>query len=404
MKIRLFTALLLAAAPAAMAQPVAGLWDAAIHFKGADIPFKLEIAGNGPNVRGWFFNGDDKVLATGGSYENGSLVLNFGDYAAKLEATLKDGELVGQYGPMLNKTYPVTARRHQPEPKSTAAAPSISGLWEIAVKSGKGELAWRFIVQQHGVDVSAAILRVDGDTGALTGSYKDGKFVLSHFSGGRPSMMVITPAADGSLALEMTDLFGTTQRTALRPEMARAKGLAPPADPDRHTTVKDRAEPFRFSFPDLTGKIVSNTDAQFQGKVVLVNVTGSWCPNCHDEAPFLEEMYKKYRAKGVEVVGVDFEEADQLQDPVRMRAFAKRYGTDYTVLIAGATGEVNEKLSQMKNFNAWPTTFFIGKDGRVAHVHAGFPSSASGKKYAEAKQDFTQTVERLLAVKAAPSQ
>ena len=64
----------------------------------------------------------------------------------------------------------------------------------------------------------------------------------------------------------------------------------------------------------------------------MLNVFGSWCPNCHDEAPFLEEMYKKYRAKGVEVVGVDFEEADQLQDPVRMRAFAKRYGIDYTVL------------------------------------------------------------------------
>ena len=135
----------------------------------------------------------------------------------------------------------------------------------------------------------------------------------------------------------------------------------------------------------------------------MLNVFGSWCPNCHDEAPFLEEMYRKYRAKGVEVVGVDFEEADQLQDPVRMRAFAKRYGIDYTVLVAGATGEVNEKLPQMQNFNAWPTTFFLGKDGRVAHVHAGFPSSASGKKSIEAKQDFTETVERLLAVKTPPS-
>ena len=72
--------------------------------------------------------------------------------------------------------------------------------------------------------------------------------------------------------------------------------------------------------------------------------------------------------------------------------------------MAGATGDVNEKLSQMKNFNAWPTTFFLGKDGRVAHVHAGFPSSASGKKTTEAKQDFTETVERLLAVKSTPSQ
>ena len=79
-----------------------------------------------------------------------------------------------------------------------------------------------------------------------------------------------------------------------------------------------------------------------------------------------------------------------------MRAFSKRYGIDYTVLVAGGTQEINEKLPQLRNFNAWPTTFFLGRDGRVAHVHAGFPSSASGQKYADAKQEFEDTVERLL--------
>ena len=110
----------------------------------------------------------------------------------------------------------------------------------------------------------------------------------------------------------------------------------------------------------------------------------------------MEETSRKYRAKGVEVVALDFEQGDEVKDPVRMRAFAKRYGIDYTVLLAGASSEINDKLPQLRNFNAWPTTFFLGKDGRVAHVHAGFPSSASGKKYTEAKQEFNETVERLL--------
>ena len=71
-----------------------------------------------------------------------------------------------------------------------------------------------------------------------------------------------------------------------------------PSDPSRFTSVKDPTEPFRFSFPDLDGKLVSNTDPRFQGKVVIVSIAGSWCPNCHDEAPFLVELYKKYRAAG----------------------------------------------------------------------------------------------------------
>ena len=170
MKTRFLAALLFAIAPAAMAQSLAGLWDATITFNGQDIPFRLQIAGDGSNIQGWFFNGNEKEVSNGGSFHDGSLVLNFDSYAAKLEAKLQDGALVGQYGPMLKKVYPVTAHRHTSESGTSASAPPIDGLWEVAVKSSKGEKAWRMIVQEKSAsNVSAAILRVDGDTGALTG-------------------------------------------------------------------------------------------------------------------------------------------------------------------------------------------------------------------------------------------
>jgi peroxiredoxin len=268
-----------------------------------------------------------------------------------------------------------------------------SGLWEIAVKSSKGESAWRFIVQQHGGEVSAAILRVDGDTGALTGSYRDGKFVISHFSGVRPLLLELSLASDGSLDILEN---GKTKLSAVRAEQAHAKGVPDPTDPTRHTSVKDPNEAFRFSFPDLNGHMVSNADARFRGKVVLVNITGSWCPNCHDEAPFLAALYKKYRDQGLEIVALSFEEGDQLKDPARLRAFIQRYGIEYTVLLCGEPSEANAKLTQAVNWNSWPTTFFLGRDGRVRYVHAGFPSSASGELYKQAKDEFNAQVEGLL--------
>jgi len=409
-KFKFFAAILLAVAPAAIAQSstpqsISGLWDATITFNGQDIPFRLQIAGDGSNLQGWLFNGNEKVVASGASFQDGSLVLDFDSYAAKLEAKLQDGALVGQYGPMLKKTFPVTAHRHQGiKVAFNLSVPSIDGLWEVAVKSSKGEQAWRLIVQQKSpLNVEAAILRVDGDTGALTGGYKDGKFVLSHFSGGRPALMILTPAADGTLTVDMTDLHGKSQLTATRPDVARAKGLPPPTDPDHHTSVKDASEPFRFSFPDLNGKIVSNTDARFQGKVVLVNITGSWCPNCHDEAPFLAELYRKYRNQGLEVVALSFEEEDQLNNPTRLRAFMKEYGIDYTVLLGGTQDERDTKLTQPVNLNSWPTTFFLGRDGRVRFVHAGFPGPASGTLYHQATKEFYAQVDTLLAEKPATS-
>src|SRR5439155_3675121 len=145
------------------------------------------------------------------------------------------------------------------------------------------------IVRQSGAEVSAAILRIDGDTGALTGTYRDGKVVLSHFSGARPLRLEMTPAADGTLAVVQNN---DNALTAVRAEQAKAKGLPEPSDPSRFTSVKDPTEPLRFSFPDLNGKIVSNTDPRFAGRVVTVAIGGSRCPNWHHQPPFHVDLYK----------------------------------------------------------------------------------------------------------------
>lgn len=389
-------AMLIAIAPVAVAQSLAGRWDATVQVSGLDIPFRFELSGEGANVKGSFFNGDERITSTSGRVENGSLMLRWDDHASSLEAKFHDGVLEGKYrrdGRDEKSQYPFTAKRYSAPPAAKGEVPSIAGIWVIPTDSPKGEKAWRFIVHQKGPEVSAAVLRIDGDTGALTGTYKDGKFVLSHFDSARPMVMEVALQKDGTLQLLEN---GKTQRTAVRSEVAHAQGLAEPTDPLKHTSVKDPTEPFQFHLPDLNGKMVSNTDAKFRGKVVLVNIMGSWCPNCHDEAPFLVELYKKYHDQGLEIVALSFEEADQLKDLSRLRAYIKRYGMDYTVLVGGEPSEANSKLTQAVNWNSWPTTFFIGRDGLVRGVHAGFPSSASGELYRQTKEEFTAQVQRLL--------
>jgi peroxiredoxin len=380
-------------AAALSAQSIAGRWDCTVTVNGAEIPFRMEFSGDGTAVAGNFFNGDERVPSTGGQLEKGGLLLNFDQYANRLETTVTEGAMDGRYG-RDGRWYPFRARLATPPANATSVnAPDINGLWEIPTKSAKGEVAWHFIVRQKGADVSAAILRVDGDTGELTGGWHDGKFILSHFSGARPNLLEITPSADGSLTIVQN---GRNTLTAFRPASARAQGLGKPTDPFRHTGVKDSAAPFQAAFPDLEGRTVSLNDARFRGKVVVLAISGSWCPNCHDEAPFLEELYLRYRDKGLEVVAVSFEEAEQLKTLARLHAFIKQYGIDYTVLVGGEPAELAEKLPQAENLNSWPTTFFLGRDGRVRSVHAGFAGRASGEFYAQTKREVTELVERLL--------
>jgi peroxiredoxin len=380
-----------------------GRWDATVTINGTAIPFRLDISGDGATLIGTLYNGDEKETTTSAKLDNGAVVLNYETYLTSIKATPKDGRLEGTVQGRFEQdryltTYPFQAKRYTPVVVSASNVPSVAGQWIVPYNSGKGEKAWRLIVKQSGPEVSAAILRVDGDTGALTGTWQNGKFVLSHFDGARAMLLEITPNKDGTLELhESGPYIPKDQLIAYRPEEAKAKGLPVPADYTTHTTMKDPNEVFAYSFPDVNGKVLSNEDPKFKGKVVLAIVTGTWCPNCHDEAQYLVQLYAKYHAQGLEIVALDFEEPEQQEDLARVHAFIKQYNIPYTYLIAGAPAEMWEKVPQAVNLNTWPATLFVGRDGRVKHIHAGFAAPASGEFNDQLKQEFTSTIERLLA-------
>jgi len=407
-----------AAAHATTHSPIAGSWDAAVTYGAVEVPFRFGIAQHGDRVSGWFYNGDERVVSESGSFNGAQLRLEFPAYGRRLEAQLAaDGTLSGSYGPASAgsslRVYPFTARRAARAAAATAAVkanlaagpganapvPSIAGLWIVPTDSDKaGEKAWRFIAWQSGSEVRASILRVDGDSGVLNGRWQDGRLVLSHFDGARPLRIELTAQPDGSLQILLRNSSGTDHAlSAWRPADARARGLPDAADPAQHTRLRNPDEPLAFSFPDLEGHLISNTDARFRGKVLVIDVAGSWCPNCHDEAPFLESLYRKYHRRGLEIVTLSFEEPEQYANPTRLRAFVREFGLDYTVLLAGPLEELHTRLPQAVDLDAYPTTFFVGRDGRVRSVHAGFAAAATGPFNARLKQDFTATIEGLLA-------
>jgi thiol-disulfide isomerase/thioredoxin len=423
------------AGAAVAADSIDGRWDASLLNNGPAVPFRLDISGTGPTLKGTFYDGfkpyDGTTSAT---FQDGKLVLKAEHYLTTITATLKDGQLTGDtllQGPGYTLKYDFHAVRHVESAAPAENAPSVAGSWEIPLESpsSKGEKAYRFIVQQNGADVAASILRVDGDTGAYSGHYQTGKWVLSHFDGHRPGVIEVTPTNEGTLAVVVhNEAFrkalagndnakkdagsgdgayaeqryeGISNYVAYRSEVARAKGLPEPDNYDTHTTIRDAHEKFAFNFPDVNGKLVSNDDPRFKGKVVLAIVTGTWCPNCHDEAQYLVELDKKYRDKGLAIVALDFEEPEQQASLVRERAFVKQYGVKYTYLIAGAPSDMWEKVPQAVNLNTWPATIFVGRDGLVKGIHSGFASPASGEFNRQLKDEFTAKIEQLLTENAA---
>lgn len=184
-----------------------GRWDAVLTLNQTVIPFRLDVSGEGPAVVGTLYNGDQKQTTTSFSLEGEKLTLNFDQFLTHIVATLKDGQLTGTVDGRFEagrciSSFPLIATRHIDDAAPPEGnVPQIDGTWEIEHESPKGEKAWRFVVRQRGAEVSAAILRVDGDTGALVGRFESGKFLLSHFDGTRPMVAEITVEADGSLRI-----------------------------------------------------------------------------------------------------------------------------------------------------------------------------------------------------------
>ncbi len=269
-------------------------------------------------------------------------------------------------------------------------------MYRTADDGSKLDVSWRLYLRQSGPEVSGAILRTSGDTGTLVGHWNDGRLVMSHFAGERPLLFEAQPNADGTLSVTLDRK--STYRAA-RTSEARAKGIPEPPDLSRFTSVTDPTERFRFFGPDLDGNMVRDTDSTFQGRVVVLTIGGTWCPNCHDEVPFLAELYKDYHARGLEIVGLFFEnDATLAVARPRILAFVRRYAVPFPILVPGTNqeSEVAQKLPQLVNFAVYPTTIVLGRDGRVRRVHAGFASAATGEEHVRQKREMRDLIERLI--------
>jgi thiol-disulfide isomerase/thioredoxin len=219
---------------------------------------------------------------------------------------------------------------------------------------------------------------------------------MSHFAGERPLLFEAKLNADGTLSVT---LDRTATYLAARTNEARSKGIPEPPDLSRFTSVTDPTERFHFSGSDLDDKMITDADARFKNKVVVLAIGGTWCPNCHDEAPFLVELYKEFHARGLEIVGLFFENDPALSVArPRVLSFIRRYAVEFPILVAGTNrdNDAAKKLPQLVNFAVYPTTIFLGRDGRVRSVHAGFASAATGEEHVQLMREERDLIARLL--------
>jgi thiol-disulfide isomerase/thioredoxin len=137
----------------------------------------------------------------------------------------------------------------------------------------------------------------------------------------------------------------------------------------RELLAHSRSFPFDFRLPDPDGKQVSLAD--YKGKIVIVDFWGTWCPPCRDELPHLVELYGKYHASGLEIVGINYERVSGDQARQIIRDFITEHHIPYRCVMGDQETEF-----MVPAFDGYPTTLFIDRSGKVRLVLRGYTSQA----------------------------
>jgi thiol-disulfide isomerase/thioredoxin len=323
-----------------------------------------------------------------------SVVLQIADYAATIAATLAGDSLVGSYRNVGNRgprTIPFHAARGRwPETPGNRA---LIGRWDATFFQEMGSSPRVIEMRNGSAGLEGTLISNSGDYGHFAGAVKGDSFSLAHFDGSFVYLITGVLRNDS-----LRGVFHAGLRTQTPFEAVRSTG-APHLKAPTEVTGADTTVPFHFSAPGLDGKVVSANDRRFRGKVVLIDIFGSWCPTCHDSAPVLVRLYRKYHARGLEIVGLAYEvTGDTAVDGKQVRRYRDKFRIPFPLLLAGINDveAAGATLPQLHGFTSFPTTVFLGRDGRVRRVHAGFYGPATGAQHQRLVEEFEREIETLL--------
>ncbi len=337
----------------------------------------------------YVFNGEETIEAVDVVWEGDLLRFRMPAFNNGFFLTVTDEGLSGRWHNYAKGDYaiPVTMVPVA-DGKKGEASQDVTGRWKVEFSKGTEDAYIALgIFSQNGATVTGTFRTTTGDYRYLEGTMEGDTVTLSCFDGSHAFLF----------EAEMVEgrLNGTfySGKHWNEPWVANKAPDFELPDPDTLTFVKE-GERFDFSMPNTEGEIVAFKD--FAGKATIVQITGTWCPNCMDETLLLNDLYDKYHDRGLEIVALAFEPADDFKEATEyIERFAADLKVQYPILVAGTKdkGEAAEELPMLNHIMSFPTTLFFDKEGNLLKVHTGFNGPSTGQVYTDFVEEVTRLIE-----------
>lgn len=372
------------------------LWRLEIPSEGGAIPVHLLLTNDG---KAFAVNADEKLEFDRVFTVKDTLHLRMELYDLELILAIKNGKLNG----LMNKrgadmlyrqvAFSGTAGdSHRFKKSSGGSSSALASKYQITFKNGTSgkESPAIGVFEVNNGQVKGSFLTNTGDYRYLQGNVAGDSLYLSAL-GSTAVMYKARIKGDSLTGGTSYNPFGKGSGFS----GVKNDSYALP-DASKLTFLKEGHERFDFTFKDINGREVSLSNQRFKGKVTVVQILGTWCPNCLDETKFLTEYKKENPA--IEVIGLAFERSAEPSFAYpKIARFIERFGVDYPVLLAGTIQEAGEKLPQLNHVMAFPTSIIVDKNGQVRKIHTGFTGPGTGSYYEEYVKEFAAFVGQLQA-------
>ncbi len=381
-----------------------GIWRAALITKsGAEIPFNFQLSDSASVLRIDIINGDDSLRVDEIEQKEDSVFIKLPFFDSEFKGQVKDDKIEGVWIKHLADKdvsmsfYAVHNVSWRIKEKTEKPLYNIEGKWETQFFNPETKDSTRAIgvFKQQGSRVTGTFITKTGDYRFLDGVLDGENISLSTFDGG--FALLFTAKVNNDSTLSNGKYYSGF--SGLRNFTARKNSEVELEDAYSLTYLKDGYERIDFSFPDLNKNMVSLSDDRFKNKVVIIQVLGSWCPNCIDETAYLTSWQKENNFDDVEIVALAYERTSDFgKSKKNLDRIVKRFDVKYPVLVTGYTiekGEPAKSLPMLNHVMAFPTTIIIDKKGKVRKIHTGFSGPGTGKYFEEYKTGFEKLINDL---------
>lgn len=384
-----------------------GIWRAELQREdGNQIFFNFNVTDSSNQKIINIYNAEESLQVDSILYRGDSIFIHMPFFGSHFEAKiLHDKELAGEwiidYG---SRTERMPFRAVQGDSSrfttSNKAGHNISGSWEAIFKNENKDTKAIGLFEQKDNLITGTFLTPTGDYRYLQGVVSGDSLKMSGFDGCHA--LLFTAKIDSSDRI--TDGWIYSVNREARKWHAEKKEYETLPDAYATKNIPQGTVKADFTLKDMrTSKNISITDEAYEGKVVVLQILGSWCPNCLDETPFMTNYYDENHEKGVEFIGIDFERTDDFEKSKKaLNSFFKRFEINYPIVFSGVASsdpELTEKVfpDLPVKISAFPSSIFIDKEGFIRKVHSGFSGPATGKYHEQYKEEFHEIVESLLA-------